>query len=141
MKKNKTDNQAYQAAVAALRRIANDELLQYKEGIDAEKLVKVLLKRLDSVSTQQSAQAQPTSAKPTTGQAQPTPAKPVTVTPIQGDLRLLDTLLSNDTNPAFGGVDAMVVSKNVDSRATVSVQKAVAIIALNIMGESLNEED
>ena len=127
--KNKMDYQAYQAAVSALRRIANDELLQFKEGIDPERLVKVLLKRLESATAQ------------TQAQAQSTPTKPATVTPIQGDLKLLDSLLSPDTNSAFGGADAVVISKNVDYRATVSVQKAVAMIALSIMGESLNEEE
>lgn len=139
--KNRMDNQAYQAGVSALRRIANDELLQFKEGIDPEKLVKVLLKRLESVQAQP--QAQSTTTKTATAQpqaqAQSTPAKPATVTPIQGDLKLLDSLLSPDTN-SFGA-DAVVISKNVDYRATVSVQKAVAMIALSIMGESLNEEE
>lgn len=141
--KNKMDYQAYQAAVSALRRIANDELLQFKEGIDPERLVKVLLKRLESATAQTQAQAQSTPTKPATAQtqaqAQSTPAKPATVTPIQGDLKLLDSLLSPDTN-SFGA-DAVVISKNVDYRATVSVQKAVAMIALSIMGESLNEEE
>lgn len=143
--KNKMDYQAYQAAVSALRRIANDELLQFKEGIDPERLVKVLLKRLESATAQTQAQGQSTPTKPATAQtqaqAQSTPTKPATVTPIQGDLKLLDSLLSPDTNSAFGGADAVVISKNVDYRATVSVQKAVAMIALSIMGESLNEEE
>ncbi len=142
--KKKQDNPAYSTAVSALRRIAGDELLQYKEGIDPEKLVKVLLRRLEIAQAQpqaQTAQSQTPGAKPATTQAQTAPVKLSSVTPIQGDLKLLDALFSPDTDPVLGKVDAAVISKAVDYRATVSVQKALAVMALNAMGESLNEEE